>query len=254
MNIGLIQYSPSWENKKGSKESVNRLLTKINSASSLLIFPELTLTGFTMRSKRFAESIDGDTFAYFASLAKEYNTNILAGFIEQDGNRYFNTVIHLNRKGELVSRYRKVHPFSYTGENRHYHSGEKPVVTIIDGMKFGLSVCYDLRFPELYRYYARERVSVIINIANWPEQRIEHWYALLKARAIENQAYVIGTNRIGKDKANAYPGWSSVFHPSGKELICLPNKECIHIISISADEVNEIRKNYPFLEDMKLNF
>ena len=252
MKIGLVQYSPSWENKQGSKSSINQLLKVIDSTFSLLIFPELTLTGFTMRSKRFAETISGESVDYFASLASKFNTHIFAGIIEADGDKYFNTMIHLDNSGKLVTRYRKIHPFSFSGENRHYHSGDRSVITTIDGVKFGLSICYDLRFPELYRFYAKERVPIIIDIANWPQERIEHWSALLKARAIENQAYVIGINRVGKDKANSYPGRSAVFHPFGKELLSLNDKTMLKIVSVSIDEVTETRTKYPFLDDMKL--
>ena len=224
----------------------------MNSTVSLLVFPELTLTGFTMRSKRFAETIEGESVNYFASLALKHNSHIFAGFIEEDQGQYFNTLIHLDSSGQMITRYRKIHPFSHTGENRHFSPGEKPVITSIDGIKFGLSICYDLRFPELYRLYAKERVEVIVDSANWPQDRIEHWYALLKARAIENQAYVVGVNRVGRDKANVYPGWSSVFHPYGKELLCLKDKATVKIISISMDEVTATRKKFPFLKDMKL--
>jgi predicted amidohydrolase len=252
VRISLVQYSPSWENKQCSKDSINQLLTGIYSNVSLFVFPELTLTGFTMRSKRFAETIDGESVHYFASLASKFNTHIIAGIIEADRDKYFNTMIHLDRTGKLVTRYRKIHPFSFTGENRHYHSGDRSVITTIDGVKFGLSICYDLRFPELYRFYAKERVSIIIDIANWPQERIEHWSALLKARAIENQAFVIGVNRVGKDKANSYPGRSSVFHPFGKKLLSLNDQSMVKIVSISIDEVTETRRKYPFLDDMKL--
>ncbi len=136
MNIGLIQYSPTWENKEESKEKITQLVRGINSTVSLLVFPELTLTGFTMRSKRFAEGVEGDSVNFFSSLALNCNSHILAGFIEEDKGQYFNTLIHLGNSGKLITRYRKIHPFSYTGENRHYTAGERPVITTIEGIKF----------------------------------------------------------------------------------------------------------------------
>ena len=218
----------------------------------LLIFPELTLTGFTMRAERFAEKMDGESIRFFSSLAEKYTCHIIAGFIEKDGGQQFNTLVHLSPYKELICKYRKIHPFSFSGEDRHYASGELPTITEIKGVRIGLSICYDLRFPELFRQYAKERVDMIVDIANWPEDRIEHWYTLLKARAIENQCYMIGVNRVGSDKSINYPGWSGVFHPFGEELVCLKGKEEVYTIEISREEVKKIRDKYPFLNDISL--
>ena len=141
---------------------------------------------------------------------------MFAGIIEKDGKNYFNTLVHLDPNGKLKTKYRKIHPFSYSTENKYYKAGKSPVITKISGMKIGLSICYDLRFPELFRFYAKAKVDLIINIANWPDTRIEHWRTLLKARAIENQCYVAGVNRVGDDPKLHYNGYSSVFDPMGK--------------------------------------
>jgi predicted amidohydrolase len=252
MIIGLIQYHPVWENKKSSKSRINNLLDNLSTTVDLLIFPELTLTGFTMRSKRFSEKMDGESIDFFSSLAEKYACHIIFGLIEQDQGEYFNTLVHLAPDKKLVCKYRKIHPFSFTGENRHYESGSHPKITEVKGMDIGLSICYDLRFPELYRHYAKERVDIIVDIANWPLDRIEHWYTLLKARAIENQCYVVGVNRVGSDKSINYPGWSSVFHPFGHELLCFREKEGVKIMKIQGEEVKKIRDKYPFLNDIRL--
>ncbi len=115
----------------------------------------------------------------------------------------------------------------------------------------GLSICYDLRFPELYRLYAKEKVHLIIDIANWPDTRIEHWRSLLKARAIENQCYVAGINRVGDDPKLHYNGFSSVFDPMGKELVAVENDERIIEAEIDKSYVNDVRKKLPFLNDMR---
>ncbi len=126
------------------------------------------------------------------------------------------------------------------------------IISEINGIKVGLSICYDLRFPELYRFYAKEKVHLIIVIANWPDTRIEHWGALLKARAIENQCYVAGVNRIGDDPKLHYPGFSGVFDPMGIEIVLLKNEEKILFSTISKEIVEKIRKNLPFLDDINL--
>jgi predicted amidohydrolase len=151
-----------------------------------------------------------------------------------------------------MCKYRKIHPFSYSGEEKHYGSGNHPVITEVEGMSIGLSICYDLRFPELYRQYAKNGVDIMIDIANWPTDRIEHWHTLLKARAIENQCYMIGVNRVGQGKSIDYPGWSSVFHPFGDEILCLKEIEKLGIIEVRAEEVITTRSKYPFLKDICL--
>jgi omega-amidase len=252
VKIGLVQYYPQWEKKDRSKSKIEQLLDQVSSKIDLLIFPELTLTGFTMRSKRFAEKINGESISFFSSLAEKFDCHVIAGFIEEDREKYYNTLVHLSHNNGLVCKYRKIHPFSFSGENRHYASGNNPVVTEVMGLRLGLSICYDLRFPELYRQYAQERVDVMVDIANWPVERIEHWYALLKARAIENQCYMVGVNRIGSDKSLNYPGWSTVFSPSGMELLCLKDNEVVEIVDVYGEEVKKIRDTYPFLNDINL--
>ncbi|MCU0407224.1 MAG: hypothetical protein MUE64_09745, partial [Ignavibacteriaceae bacterium] len=185
-------------------------------------------------------------------IAKEKSANIFAGIIERRKNRIYNTLIHIKPDGNLLKLYRKIHPFSYSGENENYNAGTKPVYTKIRSWKIGLTICYDLRFPELYRKYGKKRTQLIVNIANWPDTRIEHWRALLKARAIENQCYVAGVNRVGKDPKLNYVGFSSLFDPMGKELAAVENEETVILIELDKHYVNEVRGRFPFLDDLKL--
>jgi predicted amidohydrolase len=252
MKIGLIQYNPVWEDKDANKKKLTSLLEEGSSDVDLLIFPEMTLTGFSMRSETFAEEIEGESFKYFASLAEKFECDVIAGVIEKRSAKYFNTILHIAKKGKLKNHYHKVHPFTFSEEDEHFSAGDKPVITAIDDWKIGLSICYDLRFPEFYRYYAKEKVHLIINIANWPNTRIEHWRTLLKARAIENQCYVAGVNRVGKDPKLNYTGFSSVFDPMGKEVVAVENEERIIFAEIKKTKVEDVRSKLPFLEDMKL--
>jgi predicted amidohydrolase len=252
MKIGLIQYSPTWEDKEANKEKITSLLKEENSDVDILIFPEMTLTGFSMRSAIFAEKIEGESFAYFASLAQKSECDVIAGIIEKKSGNYFNTLIHIEKNGKLKTHYHKIHPFSYSDEDKHFSGGVKPIVTVLNGWKTGLSICYDLRFPELYRMYGKERVHLIVNSANWPDTRIEHWRTLLKARAIENQCFGAGVNRVGDDPEHQYNGLSSLFNPMGKEIVAVENEERIIFAEIAKTEVTEVRSKLPFLEDMKL--
>jgi predicted amidohydrolase len=253
VKVALVQYSQVWQAKEKNRE---KILQRLNSGMlndvSAIIFPELTLTGYTMYSKKFAEKLDDQSVTFFCEIAKRFNVHVFAGFIEYSEDNYYNSLVHVNSNGNIEAKYRKIHPFSFTGENKFYAAGKTPVITQIGDLKIGVSVCYDLRFPELFRYYGKERVHLIINIANWPEQRINHWRLLLQARAIENQCYVIGVNRVGKDKTNSYNGGSSVFHPFGKELLCLDDKEQNASVEILPEEVQKIQKKYPFLNDISL--
>jgi len=251
MVAGLVQYSPVWENKERNKEKIISLLSNSDN-TDLLVFPEMTLTGFTMKASEFAEDMDGESICFFSKIAVDYNTNVIAGFIERDKTKVYNTLVHIDKKGQAVCRYRKIHPFSYSGEDKNFVKGTETKTTIIDGWKTGLSICYDLRFPELYRYYALERVAMIINIASWPESRAEHWKALLKARAIENQCYVIGVNRVGADPTLNYIGCSSIIDPMGEEIFGVINEERIITADLTLNRTEEVRTRLPFLNDICL--
>ncbi len=252
MLLGLVQYDPEWEDKERNKQKLSWLLENNFKETDLLIFPEMTLTGFTMNSSEFAESVNGESFEYFSSLATTYKSGIIAGIIEKDRENYFNVLLYINKKGKLVKKYRKVHPFSYSTEDKHYKRGRKPVTANIDGWNVGLSICYDLRFPELYRFYGKEGNELLINIANWPITRIEHWKTLLRARAIENQCYFVGVNRVGKDPKLDYNGFCSVIDPMGNEVVTAYDEEKILMAEINKDTVGEVRKNLPFLNDIFL--
>ncbi|HUX60069.1 MAG TPA: nitrilase-related carbon-nitrogen hydrolase [Ignavibacteriaceae bacterium] len=252
MEIGLVQYCPSWENKDENKKKITSLLnTFIKDEVNLLIFPEMTLTGFTMSAEKFSEKLSGESFNYFSNIAQKFKSNILAGIIEREDENFYNTLLHINKDGNIVKAYRKIHPFSISSEDKYYTKGKKPVVTKIDNWKVGLSICYDLRFPELYRQYCKEKVELIVVSANWSETRIEHWKTLLKARAIENQCYVAGVNRIGNDPKLVYPGFSAVIDPMGNEIISSINEEII-FCNINSKVVNDIRAKLPFLTDITL--
>lgn len=251
MKLNLVQYSPIWENKEENKSKILSLLVE-ECNNSIIIFPEMTLTGFTMSMKHNAEELSGNSFRFFSEIAKRCKSEVLAGIIEVSSGKYFNALLSINSKGDLKSVYRKIHPFSFSGEDKYYTAGNSPVTSEISGVKTGLSICYDLRFPELFRLYGKERVSLIVNMANWPDTRIEHWRTLLKARSIENQCYVAGVNRTGSDPKLVYPGFSSVFDPLGKEIAVLEEKEGVLTAEIEIEYVEEVRRKLPFLKDMVL--
>ncbi|MDI6803695.1 MAG: nitrilase-related carbon-nitrogen hydrolase [Bacteroidota bacterium] len=252
MKISLFQYNPVWENKELNKKRIDELLRCKFSKSDLIIFPEMSLTGFSMRTKELAESLSGDSFRFFSRIAQNFQTQVLAGLIEKDVEHFYNTLVHIDESGGLVTSYRKIHPFSFAGEDKFYQRGVAHKITTVKDFKIGLSICYDLRFPELFRFYAKERVHLIIVIANWPVTRIEHWNTLLKARAIENQCFVAGVNRVGTDPLAKYNGYSSLYDPLGNEILLNPHLESIIEAEISIKQVLDTRAKFPFLNDIHL--
>ncbi len=252
MKIGIVQYNPIWEDKEKNKDKLNSIISKNKQKPEVMVFPEMTLTGFTMKAEKFAEEKKSASFKYFSDLAKKYSSHIFAGWIVKEQGKIFNSLFHILPDGNISAEYRKIHPFSYSKENIYFAGGEKTCTTQIDDWNIGLSICYDLRFPELYRFYAKENCHLIITIANWPDSRIEHWRVLLKARAIENQCYIIGVNRVGKDPKLNYNGCSSIFDPMGNEIFSNENEENMFCKSISLDNVFSVREKLPFLKDIKL--
>jgi omega-amidase len=179
-------------------------------------------------------------------------TDIMAGIIEKYDSNHYNSLFHFDANGLIKAVYRKIHPFSLAEEDQHFTRGKDIVTSNYDNYKIGLSICYDLRFPELYRYYAKERTELMINIANWPVKRIEHWKYLLRARAIENQCFMVGVNRIGNDPYQTYNGCSAIFNPMGDEISMVENEEKIIYADLNLNEANEIRSKLGFLNDMKM--
>ncbi len=252
MKLGLIQYSPVWEDKEENKKKILSILSANDRKTDLLVFPEMTLTGFSMNSLKLAENPDGGSFTFFKNIAEEKNTNVIAGIIFKEEEKIFNTAVHFGANGDVKTVYKKIHPFTYSTEDKNYEAGTRTEFTEIDNWKIGLSVCYDLRFPELYRFYAKIRTELIIIIANWPVDRIEHWRHLLKARAIENQCFVAGVNRVGTTGKLKYNGWSSLYNPMGDEVIGIENEEGIFTAEIDIADVEKLRNELPFLDDIKM--
>lgn len=252
MKLALVQYSPIWENKNENMNELNSILNSVDSGTDAIIFPEMTLTGFTMKAKQNAEELDGESFKFFINQSRRLKKNIFAGIIEKTNEGIYNSLFHFDELGLIKAVYKKIHPFSLADEDKFYSSGTEEVITKIGETKIGLSICYDLRFPELYRKYAKSKTEIMINIANWPVKRIQHWKHLLRARAIENQCVMIGVNRIGNDPYQTYNGSSAVFDHMGDELFQADNKKGIFYVDIDTSKIREIREKLNFLDDIRL--
>jgi len=254
MKIALIQLNIIWESKKANCDNAELFAKKaFDEGCDLMVLPEMFSTGFSMNVSTLTEDKDGETAMVLSSLAKQYYVNIIAGFTVKDfdGKMGRNMAVVFDRNGDRIAEYTKLHPFSYAGEDQYYIAGSAPVIFNIDRMKASIFICYDLRFPEIFRIVAKH-VQAIFIIANWPASRKDHWETLLKARAIENQCFVIGVNRTGKDGNGIdYPGASCVYSPLGNKICSGDEKEEFVTCEIDLNEVNEVRTRFPFLKDMR---
>lgn len=251
MKIGLLQYNPVFENIENNIKNLSNIIEKKFDSHKLLIFPELTLTGYTMNLDKFRDETEKQQY-FFQNISYKFHTNIFAGVLESYEHKFYNSLYHFDEYGNLITKYQKIHPFSYANEHMYYMPGDTPVITEVEDITFGLSICYDLRFPELYRLYAKERIYALVNIANWPDKRIEHYLSLSKARAIENLSYMISVNRIGDDPYNHYNGNSGVFEPSGNDLGHIKDDENLLTFEIFSETVENVRTRFRFLDDIKL--
>lgn len=252
MKIGLVQFSQIWEDPAANIDKIKNLVLTGDRDEDLLIFPEMTLTGFTMQGEKFAEEIDGIGTRFFIELSMKLNKHLLAGIIEKEGEKIYNSLVHIDNKGLIRARYRKIHLFSLAEEEKNYTPGTEKIITEIGKVKTGLSICYDLRFPELYRYYAKNGAEFIVDVASWPNKRIEHWKALLKARAIENQCFVAGINRVGEDIYHKYNGCSLVYDPMGELIELVENEEKVITAELDLEYLSKVRTGLKFLNDIKL--
>ena len=253
MRIALISLNQIWENKEANKK---RCATFIEKASKddvdLIIFPEMTLTGFSMNSGSTAEDTsNSETVDWFKENALKFNIKIIFGYVQSKGNKALNKLIAISEKGEIIASYSKIHPFSYAEENRYFEGGESLGICSLNNSKNALAFCYHLRFPELYQALSKD-CSLIVNIANWPAKRADHWSALLKARAIENQVFMMGINRIGTDENNiTYVKSSQIIDPEGKLILPIYSEDEYDLYELDTDYVKEVRKKFPFKNDRK---
>ena len=249
MKVGIIQLDMVWEKKEENFKKVATFIEKAGNVD-LIVLPEMFNTGFTMNTN-LAEQRGGITEQFLSKIASSLKLKILAGYSLNNNGKIYNIASLFNEDGSIYCTYAKIHLFSPLKENIFYQSGEKPVIFQINQIPCSVFICYDLRFPELFRKIAKD-VNVIFLIANWPSARDDHWLCLLRARAIENQCYIVGVNRVGKDENGIiYTGHSAVFDPWGNQIFLANEKDGLYIVNIEINKVIETRKNFPFLEDKK---
>jgi len=254
VNVIALQFDIAWENKPANFAKVHQLLSRAAPRKdSLVVLPEMFATGFSMNTDAIAENYEGETEQFLAATAKEFGVFLLGGAAlrGRDG-RARNKALAFSPAGELLAFYAKMRPFAPGGESEHYAAGERTTTFRWGDCAVAPLICYDLRFPELFRQAtAARRPELFVVIASWPEKRILHWARLLQARAIENQAYVVGVNRVGHDPYYQYCGRSLVVDYNGDLLADAAERENWIRAELDFATLRKYREGLPFLADMK---
>ena len=252
LTVTLIQTNLHWENKKANLEMLQRKIESIKEKTEVVILPEMFTTGFSMKPEIFAEKIDGETVRWMKKIAAERKIILTGSVMIEEAGKFFNRLIWMLPNGEY-GVYDKRHLFAFADENSHYTAGNKKLIASVKGWKINLQVCYDLRFPVWTRQSPgkdENKYDLIINVANWPDKRSLAWKTLLQARAIENQCFVVGVNRVGKDGEKIfYNGDSSIIDPLGEMIYQKSNDEDIFTYTLQKEKISETRSQFPFWRD-----
>ncbi|MBS1917984.1 MAG: amidohydrolase [Bacteroidetes bacterium] len=252
LTVTLIQTNLYWEDKSANLEMLEKKINSISEKTEIVILPEMFSTGFSMQPEKLAETMDGPTIEWMKKIASAKKIILTGSVIIEENGNYFNRLIWMLPNGQS-GFYNKRHRFAYAGENEKYTAGEKRLIASVKGWKINLQVCYDLRFPVWSRQQQTEtglEYDAIIYVANWPERRSNAWRTLLQARAIENQCFVIGVNRVGNDGNEIYhSGDSMVVDPSGEILYHKKHDEDIFTTTLHKEKLDVVRSKFPFWKD-----
>lgn len=249
LHVTAVQADLHWEDKPKNLKMFDDLLKNI-SKTDIIVLPEMFNTGFSMNSQALSESMDGDTVNWMKAVAKQYNAVLCGSLIIEEESKYYNRLLWVEPNGS-IQKYDKMHLFSMGDEHKHFTAGEVPMQIKYKDWNIKCCICYDLRFHLAVTSPLKDPYDVLIVVANWPNKRIMHWDTLLKARAIENQAYVIGVNRVGTDASDVeHTGNSAFINPFGELILQSEKAEALqHSLDANALKVN--RRQFPFLSDRK---
>jgi len=248
LKITLFQGYLFWEKADKNLQNIALRLSGIREKTNLIILPEMFNTGFSMNAKELAEPMDGKTMQWMYKIAIQYDCVITGSLIISEKGKYYNRLIWMLPDG-TYKYYDKRHLFAMGDEHHTYTAGTKKLIVELKGWKICPVICYDLRFPVWLRN-VNKTYDLLLVIANWPERRSLHWRTLIPARAVENQTYVIGVNRVGHDGNDVYhSGDSTCIDPNGNVVYYKRDEEDLYTFSIIGDEVIKTRRAMPFLKD-----
>jgi len=237
-----------WEKIDQNLQNIALRLSGIREKTDLIILPEMFNTGFTMNAAELAEPMGGKTMQWMHKIAKQYDCVVTGSLIIAEKGKYYNRLIWMLPEG-TCNYYDKRHLFALGKEHHTYTAGTKKLIVELKGWKICPMICYDLRFPVWMRN-VKETYDLLLIVANWPERRALHWRTLIPARAVENQAYVIGVNRVGHDGNEVYhSGDSTCIDPNGNVVYYKRDEEDVYTFTIVADEIQKTRRAMPFLKD-----
>jgi predicted amidohydrolase len=243
--VALGEYDTGWHDPAGSLQRIDDLARRARtSGADLLVLPEMCTTGFTMEAERYSESENGPSIRAISEIAARNKLYVIAGLSMRRDGRYVNSAVAFAPDGEAVGTYDKQRLFGYATEHEIYSPGGGPCVVSIGPLTVGMFVCFDLRFPELFREVGRD-VDALVLIANWPSTRQTHWDVLTQARAIENQCYLIGVNRTGSADGLEYIGGSVIYDPWGARIDEPSTDSSLRVGTVSHGKVLKVRKAFP---------
>lgn len=249
IKTALAQTAVIWEDKAANYSRAEHFIREAADCSAeVIFFPEMSFTGFSMNTGKTKE-LHQETAMHMAQLAQTYHISIGFGWVKDCGGQCRNQYTVTDPTGTIVSDYAKIHPFSFSGEDQKFEGGSALSWFLLNGICFSNFICYDLRFPEIFQA-ASERAHVIVVAANWPAQRSSHWQALLRARAIECQVYILAVNCVGSIGGTEYAGGSCVINPDGEVQEQLPGTEGIVYFDL-ADNVRQFREAFPVKRDRR---
>lgn len=255
LTITGIQSNLCWEDKEANLQMFEKKILEIQEATEVVVLPEMFNTGFSMNPGKLAETMQGAAVKWMKKIAAMKKIALTGSAIIEENGHYFNRLLWILPDGQ-VGFYDKRHLFAYGDEDQHYQSGSKRLIASVKGWKINLLVCYDLRFPVWSRQTSSMvpaqnlEYDILVYVANWPKRRIHAWKTLLQARAIENQCYVVGVNRVGEDGNKIYySGDSMAIDPAGEILYEKKDEEDIFTITLSKSHLEEVRKKFPFWKD-----
>jgi predicted amidohydrolase len=251
MRVAAVQHDIVWADRDANFAALSPLIREAAAnGARLVVLTEMFSTGFVVDRDDIGEPAGGPSSAFLSSMATELGIWVCGSCPEvADGDpRPYNSFVVAAPDG-TQHRYSKIHPFTYGGEDRHFRAGESHVTIDIEGIRTSLFVCYDLRFADEFWALA-QRTDLYLVPANWPVSRREHWMSLLRARAIENQAWVVGANRVGSGGKLDYVGDSRIIDPLGNETVA-GDGQCIVYADVTAESVAQTRERFPFLQDRR---
>jgi len=249
LTITLIQTHLHWEDKKANLEMLSKKIKSIKERTEIIILPEMFNTGFSMKPEILAETMNGETVQWMKKIAFDKKVIVTGSIIIAEDKRYYNRLIWMLPNGEY-GVYDKRHLFAYGNEHTQFSAGGKRLIASVKGWKINLQVCYDLRFPVWSRQAAPGEYDLLVYVANWPDRRGIAWRTLLQARAIENQCYVAGVNRVGVDGNGInHAGDSMIVDPLGEILYQKTNDEDIFTYTLQKEKLKEAREKFPFWKD-----